>query len=413
LENNNVNWKRSAPIAIIAGCLVAWLAVSRVYGQTADRAARWKQHVINAQSSFEACGAADFNGDGRTDVFSGDSWYEAPDWTRHKVREVAASPNPHYFEDFCDAPLDVDGDGSIDIVTCNYFGGRVGWVENPGGDATQTWIEHEIDQPGHMETGVLIDINGDGRLDFLPNLMNGVVWYELTQQKPEVVWTKHEVATEGAGHGVGAGEINRDGRVDILTPTGWYEQPADEAQPWRFHAEFQLGAAGISILGRDVDGDGLTDVIWGMGHDFGLYWLKQSTGGDGGRVWTQATIDGTFSQVHTLAWVELASQREPTLVTGKRVYAHEVEPGDTQSPVVFAFRYDRELAQWKREVIFHGDPALRAPANAEQRWALNDFPPESAGTGLQLATADLDGDGDPDLACPGKSGLYWFENLGR
>jgi len=24
---------------------------------------------------------------------------------------------------------------------------------------------------------------------------------------------------------------------------------------------------------------------------------------------------------------------------------------------------------------------------------------------------DMDGDGDIDLVCPGKSGLYWFENL--
>jgi hypothetical protein len=28
-----------------------------------------------------------------------------------------------------------------------------------------------------------------------------------------------------------------------------------------------------------------------------------------------------------------------------------------------------------------------------------------------MAAADLDQDGDLDLVCPGKSGLYWFENL--
>ena len=30
-----------------------------------------------------------------------------------------------------------------------------------------------------------------------------------------------------------------------------------------------------------------------------------------------------------------------------------------------------------------------------------------------MAAVDFDGDGDIDLVCPGKSGLYLFENLGR
>ena len=72
-------------------------------------------------------------------------------------------------------------------------------MENPGGDATKPWIEHEIDTPGNMETGELVDINGDGKLDFLPNTGNVVVWYELTAQKPTVTWKKHDLGSEGAG----------------------------------------------------------------------------------------------------------------------------------------------------------------------------------------------------------------------
>lgn len=374
---------------------------------------KWHKHTINDQSPYEACGVADFNGDGKLDIFSGDSWYEAPTWTKHKVRDVPASaPNPHYHEDFSDSPLDVNGDGRPDIVTCNYFGKRVGWVENPGGDATQPWKEHEIDLPGNMETGDLIDLNGDGKLDFLPNTGNVVVWYELTQQKPEVIWKKHDLGSEGAGHGVGAGDVNADGRVDIITPKGWYEQPSDGSDKWPFHPEFQLGAAGIFIHGRDVDGDKLTDIVWGMGHGFGLSWLKQSTARDGKREWTKLTIDDTFSQAHTLAFANLDGKGEPELITGKRVYAHEVEPGDTDGSVVFYYSFDRKLGTWNRHTIFHGDPALNAPKDAKDRWALKDFPKGTAGVGLQIAVIDMDKDGDLDLVCPGKSGLYLFENLG-
>ena len=113
---------------------------------------------------------ADFNNDGKTDIFSGDSWYEAPSWKKHKIRDIPpATENPHYHDDFANSPLDVNGDGRIDIVTCNYFAKRFGWLENPGPDSNQNWTEHTIDNPGNMETGELVDINGDGKPDFLPN----------------------------------------------------------------------------------------------------------------------------------------------------------------------------------------------------------------------------------------------------
>jgi hypothetical protein len=90
-----------------------------------------------------------------------------------------------------------------------------------------------------------------------------------------------------------------------------------------------------------------------------------------------------------------------------------VEPGDTQAPVVFSFQFDRASAKWQKATIFRGEPALNAPAKAEDRWALKDFPRGSAGTGLQMAAVDIDADGDLDLICPGKSGLYMFENGGH
>jgi hypothetical protein len=345
------------------------------------------------------------------DVFSGDSWYEAPMWTRHKVRDVPAGTNPHYYEDFADLPLDVNGDGNVDIVTCAYFSRRVGWVEHPG-DPTEPWIEHTIDTPSPIETGQLVDINGDGQLDFLPNTVSVVTWYEITAQQPDVTWKKHDLGTEGAGHGVGYGDINRDGKLDIITGKGWYEQPTDSnSSDWPFHAEFELGAASILIIGRDFDGDGDTDILWGMGHDYGLFWLKQSKGSDGSRIWTRDRVDPTFSQVHTLHLADLDGDGRKEVVTGKRVYAHEVEPGATDASCVYSFHYDREASAWIKRTIYEGKPATDAPATANDRWALKDFERGTAGTGLQLDAQDMDGDGDIDLVCPGKSGLYWFENL--
>jgi hypothetical protein len=375
----------------------------------AEEPSAWKQHVINHRSSFEAVGVADFNRDGKPDVFCGDSWYAAPTWTRHKVRDVPPGTNPHYHEDFADAPLDVNGDGRTDIVTCAYFGRRIGWVEQPA-DPARPWTEHTIDLPGSMETAYLVDLYGDQTPVLVPNVGGQVLFYELASRSPAVAWTTRRLAAEGAGHGIGHGDINRDGRIDLITPMGWYEQPENRSDEWTLHREFNLGTASIGILGHDFDGDGDTDVVWGMGHDFGLHWLRQSTDAEGKRTWTKEEIDTTFSQVHALHLADFDGDGQMEFVTGKRIYAHSSEPGATAEPCLFIFRYDRSASKWQRQTVHRGDPAPAAPLDPEQRDAQKDFRAGSAGTGLQMAIHDIDADGDLDIVAPGKSGLYWFEN---
>src|SRR4051794_4513308 len=80
---------------------------------------RWKQHEINARSAFEAAGVFDVNKDGKLDVVSGDAWYEAPAWTPHKTRTLEKIGT--YYNCFATLPVDADGDGDVDYVTCGYF----------------------------------------------------------------------------------------------------------------------------------------------------------------------------------------------------------------------------------------------------------------------------------------------------
>ncbi len=76
---------------------------------------KFKKHVINASSDFEAACAADIRGDGKVDIVSGDTWYEAPNWTPHKFREIGvwgrSATESGYRADFADIPFDVNGDG--------------------------------------------------------------------------------------------------------------------------------------------------------------------------------------------------------------------------------------------------------------------------------------------------------------
>ncbi|MBN2272490.1 MAG: VCBS repeat-containing protein [Sedimentisphaerales bacterium] len=346
-------------------------------------------HVVNAESAFEAAGVCDINKDGKLDIFTGGFWYESPSWEKHFVREVEFADN--YYYDFASLPMDVDGDGWVDVVSAAWHNKKVFWTRNPG-DAGGKFEVFDVDTPGNMETAISVDINGDGQLDILPNIMTAAAWYEY---KPDAAapggakWTKHDLPQPIAGHGIGAGDVNGDGRCDILAPNGWAEQESDGKWQWR--AEFGLGATSIPILAHDVDGDGDSDIIWGMGHNYGVFWLEQGKDGDGKRTWAKHEIDSQWSQPHFLVFADLDKDGDDELITGKRVYAHNGhDPGGTEPPCVYYYSFDKAAKKWSRHILHEGG---------------------KVGFGINTQVIDIDGDGDIDIVAPGKTGLYLFENI--
>jgi hypothetical protein len=395
---------------VLAACL-GFCAAAAIAGEP-----RWKKHDINPKSEFEAAGVLDVDADGKLDIVSGDTWYRGPDFRESfKVRDFTKTGT--YFNCFACLPMDVNADGKVDFVTCSYFEKNVGWVENPGSPG-KSWTYHEIDLPGPSEAAVLVDLDGDGALDVLPNTVSTVVWYGLEKAGSEPKWNRHDfgaLSEKVKGHGVGTGDVNGDGKLDLLTPTGWFEASAKGLEPTAtWHPAWNLGATGIQILARDIDGDSLSDVVYGMGHARGLFWIKQEKGSNGEPTWSQPIeIDRSLTSVHTLLWADIDGDgKKDELVTGKRVYAHEVEEGDTEASQVAWYNFDRAAKSWKKHSIFLGQPATNAPKEAAKRSAQKDFPAGTAGTGLEMTAIDIDGDGDIDLVCSGKSGLYLFENVG-
>jgi hypothetical protein len=129
-----------------------------------------------------------------------------------------------------------------------------------------------------------------------------------------------------------------------------------------------------------------------MGHDYGLFWREQlKPASDGTLQWKEHVIDKSFSQPHVLHLADIDGDGEDELITGKRVFAHNgKDPGGKEDPVLYYYNWDRKQKRFDRKTIVEG----------------------SAGTGLQIATGDLNGDGRLDIAVAGKSGTYVIFNEG-
>jgi pimeloyl-ACP methyl ester carboxylesterase len=351
------------------------------------------EHPVDDSAEHNAAAAIDVNCDGKLDIVSGRFWYDLKAGQRHKVRDIEIIRGR--YDDYSNLPVDVNHDGRVDIVSANYRSAKLLWIEQPA-DPNAEWITHVIAEPGPMETARLVDINRDGQLDVLPNGRDWAAWWEFRPSeradKPIYDWLRHELPKELAGHGIGYGDVNGDGRVDVIGPKGWAESPADAVkEEWQWHGEFALHRdSTVPILVFDVDSDGDSDVVWSRAHHTGIFWMEQGKN-DAGRTWTRHVIDTTWSQCHTLEVADLDNDGRPEVVAGKRFMGHDGKDCGEWDPLfVCTYTFQPGTRTWRRQIL---------ASNTRASW---DLDPE---------IADLDGDGDLDLICPGRSGLYWLENV--
>ncbi|MCA9074335.1 MAG: alpha/beta fold hydrolase [Planctomycetaceae bacterium] len=344
-------------------------------------------HDINLDSTFPAAAAIDVNQDGRLDIVSGGWWYEAPSWQKRFLREVQEIRGR--YDDYSNLPLDVNGDGRLDFISANYRSESIFWIENVGSEGE--WPTHKVATPGHMETGRLYDIDGDGRIDVLPAGKEFAAWWSFDSD----TWARHDLPIQLAGHGIGFGDIDGDGRGDVIGDKGWAKPPEDRVNGrWEWQPEFVLHRdASVPILVHDVDRDGDADIIWGRGHRTGLYWLEQTGNSKtaSGRLWQMHVIDTEWSQLHTLLLADLDNDGRDEIVTGKRYLGHDgKDPGEYDPMVVLAYQFDEQSRTWRRHILDWGS---------------------RAGMDLDPKAVDLDADGDVDLLCPTRGGLCLLENL--
>lgn len=232
----------------------------------------------------------------------GIGWFESPDdprklsdWKWHEISPAGWIMSLR--------TVDMDGDGDLDVLASDRKGEKLcgcRWLENPGQGAVQTgpWKNHFI---GGRDREVMFltvaDLDADGTDDVLVAVRRGdLVWFRRLSDK-QPAWQPFTVAMpEGVGLGkaVEAGDINRDGKLDLVISCGsavgnssgvmWlsYGKSPTERN-WTAH---QIsGPAGIKfdrIELVDLDGDSDLDVLTceeshhrsGRRHGLGVIWYE-------------------------------------------------------------------------------------------------------------------------------------------
>lgn len=398
-------------IAHLAAVLLVWF-----HAMAADAAEpspiAFKKIVLTDRYYCDGGTVGDINGDGKPDIVAGPFWYQGPSFQQaHEFypalplsREKSPSNSMFSFVH------DFSGDGKPDILVL----GRVHvhsphWYENPG-TTGELWEKHTVFERVRGESPVLADFNNDGVPQLICHWNERWGWLEPNPKKPQEPWkfvavSKPQRKLSQWYHGEGLGDVNGDGRIDLIINDGWFEQPDHSTADgkWRFHqGKFSAGRGGAQMFAEDVDGDGDRDIISSVdAHGWGLAWYERLNR-DGEVAFREHLIMGdrkrekkfgvAFSQPHALAVADMDGDGLKDIVTGKRMWAHgpkgDVEPN--AAPVLYWFRLTRTKSG---EVRY-------TPHLIDER----------SGIGVQLTVADVNGDKQPDILTASKLGTFLFLN---
>lgn len=319
---------------IVAACELAHLIYFENPGKDAATQT-WARHIPKVASnrgSFIRVYITDLTGDGRVEVVTANkgaqnptlemgpkaiSWFSiegsplvSASWVEHELTQVRWPINAQ--------PVDLDGDGDLDIVGGSVAERRIMWFENLG---MGRFSEHRIPVPatavpparrsaaerkveGAVVTGFnmdFVDLSRDGRIDIvLAEASHTLVWLEQPSGRDEA-WALHAIGANWPDQvtGIRIADINGDGRVDIMTggysrsprdqdaeiavstPMGrlsWFEQPANAKEPWIRH-DISRRQRGMfdQFAARDMDRDGDVDFVSTRGNSApydGVFWLE-------------------------------------------------------------------------------------------------------------------------------------------
>ncbi len=340
----------------------------------------FQKTIVDARFVSEGVAAGDVNRDGKLDILAGNVWYEAPKWTPHEIAPVVqVDPKREYSNCFHTWAADLNRDGWIDQIVIGMPGEKAFWRENPKGETSQ-WKEHLIWRSAGNESPLYVDLFGNGKKVLVMGYDdNYLAWFEPSAD-PYKEWICHNVSgLKGAGsqrysHGLGIGDLDGDGRNEILTTGGYYTLAGDS---WSFvKADLGPDCAHMVVFDRGV--------LTTSAHARGVWWFSPVK-------FERTVLDETISVTHAACLATLGPSKVPNLITGKRKWAHPpgVDVGSEEPSWLVRYEHGKD-GKWRRHII-----------------------DEDSGVGTQFVVQDIDADGLHDIVTANKNGVFLFQQKPR
>ncbi len=363
------------------------------------RAEDWKKHTVYAGKACMTAVAGDFTKDGKPDIIC-----NAGNKTRLIVGPLATDdeqPREIVLGDSQDhnfihsAVMDVDGDGDLDYIAARYNPGLIVWFEQPDAPLSDRWPQHVISTQVHGIHGLLVgDVDRDGKPDLLatsaqdkPPFPESLAWFRVpTDAKQKLEWPPHILAHQdapGLTHYLGLGDVNGDGRPDVAT--GAKGGPTDKSGLGEWFAWWEAPKDPTGIWKKrllSAQQPGATNIH------------PADVNGDG-------QVDFVASRGHGrgVIWFEAPSWKEHSINgTIKEPHCLVVCDMDNDGDIdAAACAFGDEIAAWFEN---DGEGKFKTHVIGEGQQAYD------------IRAEDLDGDGDLDILVAGRASnnVVWYEH---
>jgi putative membrane-bound dehydrogenase-like protein len=399
--------------------LFALLAASSLHAATHIT---WKRQQLHGDFYSEGAAIGDINGDGKADVVAGPFWWEGPAFEKkHAYYEPKIFSINGYSDNFFAYIHDFNADQKNDILILGFPGKEARLYLNverdfhlvqEEGTSSKTrstyWPMHIVADVVDNESPVFTDITGDGKPEIVCSTGGRLGYFEPNWTKPTDKWSfvycSEDLKMGRFTHGLGVGDVNGDGKMDLLEARRWWENTGIiDTSGVKMHAftqhNFAAGVGGgAQMFAYDFDGNGTNDVFTALAaHRYGVAVFLQNKPAPDKPTWTRVMLASeqpqdndygiVFSQPHAAHLADIDGDGIQDIVTGKRYWAHNGhDPDERGHRVIYWYQTKREATG--------GVDFVPLLVDAE------------SGVGVDVQVGDVNGDTLPDIVVGNKAGVY-------